>query len=124
MKKILVLLISCSVILGSCTKEYTNPTPVAQNNTGGTGGSGGGGGGGGVPTIGPVPSTFTQKALVEEFTGEWCGYCPDGAVILKGIETQYGGKVIGASIHDDQGSGASADPFAIPVPAAAPILPH
>lgn len=26
-----------------------------------------------------------QKVLLEEFTGAWCGYCPDGALILEDI---------------------------------------
>ena len=29
--------------------------------------------------ISQVPPTFTKKVLIEEFTGAWCGYCPDGA---------------------------------------------
>ncbi|MBL0020033.1 MAG: hypothetical protein IPP17_27290 [Bacteroidetes bacterium] len=28
-----------------------------------------------------------QKAVIEEFTGAWCGYCPDGARILDDILT-------------------------------------
>ena len=26
-----------------------------------------------------APSTFTKKALLEDFTGTWCGYCPNAA---------------------------------------------
>ena len=28
-----------------------------------------------------------QKVVIEEFTGAWCGYCPDGARILDDILT-------------------------------------
>ena len=54
-------------------------------------------------TIGPVPSTFTQKVLVEEFTGAWCQFCPDGALILEQIIAAYLGQAIGASIHSGDG---------------------
>ena len=50
--------------------------------------------------IGPVPTTFTQKALVEELTGAWCGFCPDGALILDQIIDAYLGQVLGVSIHE------------------------
>ena len=111
MKRTFLLLITFALAMGSCTKEYVNPVPDDNtgntNGTGGTGGTGGsGGGGGGVPTIGDVPTTFSQKALVEEFTGEWCGYCPDGALSLRDVEADHPGKAIGASIHDN-------DPFSM-----------
>jgi thiol-disulfide isomerase/thioredoxin len=38
--------------------------------------------------------------MVEEFTGTWCGYCPDGALVLDNLESQNAGKVIGASFHE------------------------
>ena len=52
-----------------------------------------------VPSIGAVPSSFTKKVLIEEFTGSWCGYCPDGADRLKNIIDEQNGNVIGVSLH-------------------------
>jgi len=51
------------------------------------------------PSIGPVPDTFSKKVLIEEFTGAWCGYCPDGALRLENIINQNDGFVIGVSAH-------------------------
>ncbi len=115
MKQLFIAMLVVLVAATSCTKEYTgNPTggqPVnpIDNTGGGIGGGGGGGGGGGTgggSAVGPVPSSFTQKVLIEEFTGEWCGYCPDGALKLDAVIAQYPGRVYGAAIHDG-------DPYAL-----------
>lgn len=113
MKNLLLFLTAFALVTSSCYKEYTgNPTNGQQNNQnndtggtgggggGGTGGGGGGGGTGGGSAVGPVPATFTQKVLIEEFTGEWCGYCPDGALKLEAAVDQHPGLVFGAAIHD------------------------
>ena len=39
-----------------------------------------------------------QKVVVEEFTGAWCGYCPEGAEILENLATSNS-NVIPVSIH-------------------------
>ena len=44
-----------------------------------------------------VPSVFTKKVLIEEFTGSWCGYCPSGAEILEDLVDSL--NVIGVAIH-------------------------
>ena len=49
--------------------------------------------------ISNVPSAFTKKVLIEEFTGAWCGYCPDGAHIVESIINDNNGKVVGVSLH-------------------------
>lgn len=41
--------------------------------------------------------------VVEQFTGTWCGWCPDGAVVLKDILDTYPDDAIGISIHDGDG---------------------
>lgn len=46
-----------------------------------------------------VPSAFTKKVLLEEFTGEWCVNCPDGADYIKNILAKYPTQVISAGIH-------------------------
>lgn len=45
------------------------------------------------------PTVFVQNVLIEEITGTWCGYCPDGASRLKALEEQHPGRVFGAAIH-------------------------
>ncbi len=44
-----------------------------------------------------------KKVCLEEFTGAWCGYCPDGAVIMEDIIANYPEKVIGISLHNGDG---------------------
>ncbi|MEO8146064.1 MAG: Omp28-related outer membrane protein [Bacteroidia bacterium] len=53
----------------------------------------------------PVPSVFTKKALIEEFTGAWCGYCVDGAYIVETIVNApaNAGKAIAVSVHQGDG---------------------
>jgi hypothetical protein len=49
--------------------------------------------------ISKVPSTFTKKVLIEEFTGAWCGYCPDGAYIVNNLINDNDGRVVGVALH-------------------------
>ncbi|MBL4705632.1 MAG: Omp28-related outer membrane protein [Flavobacteriales bacterium] len=42
----------------------------------------------------------TRTVLMEEFTGSWCGYCPDGALKLDDMIANYPGNVVGVSIHN------------------------
>ncbi len=87
MKKSLLLVFGLALALGSCKKSSSDeatPAPAAS----------------GSSSIGAVPATFTQKVLIEEFTGTWCGWCPDGALKMESIIAAKAGKVIGASIHD------------------------
>lgn len=57
--------------------------------------------------VGSVPSAFTQKVLLEEFTGEWCGWCPEGAKIMNDNISANPGRVIGIAVHDG-------DPMEVP----------
>ncbi len=41
----------------------------------------------------------TKKVLLEEFTGAWCGWCPDGATKLQSILTNT--NIIAVSHHDN-----------------------
>ncbi len=56
-----------------------------------------------VTPVEPVvlPASFPQKVLVEEITGTWCGYCPDGAWRLQQLVDDHPGLVYGAAHHDD-----------------------
>ena len=46
-----------------------------------------------------VPQSFTKKAVLEEFTGEWCGYCPDGAAIIRQLKTDKQDQFFAISYH-------------------------
>ena len=41
-----------------------------------------------------------KNVLIEEFTGAWCGWCPDGAVVLENILDANPGRTFGVSIHN------------------------
>ena len=49
--------------------------------------------------VSTVPSTFTKKVLMEEFTGAWCGYCPDGAYRVENLINDNDGRVVAVSLH-------------------------
>ncbi len=112
MKKVLNLFLVASVIigLGSCSKNAPNQggqfalpsqTPTTTTTTTTTEPE---------PTkvtplslVAPneeIPSTFTQKVVLEENTGEWCGWCPEGAKIMEDAIAANPGKVIGIAVHD------------------------
>jgi len=52
------------------------------------------------PEFSEVPSIFTKKVLIEEFTGSWCGYCPVGALIVEDLMTENE-NIIGVGVHVD-----------------------
>ncbi len=45
-----------------------------------------------------VSSTFEKTVLLEEFTGTWCGWCPDGFLILEDLLETYD-NLIGVCLH-------------------------
>lgn len=49
-------------------------------------------------SIEEVPSEYTQKVLVEDYTGTWCGWCPRMATILEYLG-DYDDKIIPVAIH-------------------------
>lgn len=94
-------MLSVALVFGvaSCTKDL----PAGQ---GGNPFSNPGGGGTtttdpdpGLP-VGDVPASFSQKAVLEEFTGEWCGWCPEGAKIMDDAIAANPNTVIGIGVHD------------------------
>ncbi len=58
-----------------------------------------------------VPEVFTKKVLIEEFTGAWCGYCPDGAYMVDNIINENNGHVIGVSTHSSDAMEVSQTSF-------------
>lgn len=51
--------------------------------------------------IGPAPASFTQKVVIEKFTGEWCVHCPEGAEVLSEVMDAHPSQVIGVEIHQN-----------------------
>lgn len=37
-----------------------------------------------------APESYTQKVLLEYFSGAWCQYCPDGRVVAEKLVTKFG----------------------------------
>ncbi len=44
-----------------------------------------------------------KRVMLELFTGSWCGWCPDGAVVRDQIIADYGPRVVAVDIHDGDG---------------------
>lgn len=58
------------------------------------------------PSAGQAPS---RTVLVEEFTGEWCGWCPIGMMELEEMIAKFGDSIIVVAVHTgDQLESASA----------------
>jgi len=107
MKKLLSLTLVTAMLFGmaSCKKSNSSDTGTNPyfNNTSTT-----------TPPaadplaeVGQLPADYTQKALLEEFTGEWCGWCPEGAKVMEDNVNANPGRVVGIAVHDG-------DPMEIP----------
>jgi Outer membrane protein Omp28 len=60
-----------------------------------------------LTAVAPGPSVFTQKVLIEDFTGTWCGICP-GTIIPLDAYTDTKPNLISIGVH---GPAGSSDPF-------------
>lgn len=54
-----------------------------------------------------IPSAYTQKVLLEDYTGTWCGWCPRMNSIMHYL-TDYSDRVIPVAIHTQ---GSPQDPW-------------
>ncbi len=52
-----------------------------------------------VAMTGPMEAQI-KNVLLEQHTGAWCGWCPDGTVAMDEILRLYGSQVIGVKIHN------------------------
>ncbi|MFY0644003.1 MAG: Omp28-related outer membrane protein [Bacteroidia bacterium] len=77
MKKLSLLLLVASVALFSCKDKGTDDP---------NGGD-------------AAPTSYTQKVLIEYFSGAWCQFCPDGKVYSDNIEAKYGAGVSTVVYH-------------------------
>lgn len=46
-----------------------------------------------------MPTDFTKKAVIEELTGAWCGYCPNGAYYMGKAVDNNPDRVYGVAYH-------------------------
>ncbi len=95
----LKLILSFTVVavsFSSCSKksdDSTTPTPVP------------------TPSVNQVvPSKFTQKVMIEENTGAWCGWCVLGADGIKTVDEANPGKVNAIALH----GGSTSEPMLVP----------
>lgn len=58
-------------------------------------------------SISRTVTSYPQKAVCEEGTGTWCGWCVRGIVMLDSIKNHYGDRIIGIAAH--QGDVMSSD---------------
>lgn len=89
-------IISLAIGLSSCQKEESI-TPGINGSSSGlkTGNTKG--------AITSIPSAFTQKVLIEEFTSATSGLSPNGVVKIYDIITSFPNQVVTASIHHNDG---------------------
>ena len=52
-----------------------------------------------LKTVNILAEKIQRKVLVEEATGTWCGYCPQGAYYLEKLVHEYPDTVIAMAIH-------------------------
>ena len=52
-------------------------------------------------TIAVTDLDIKHRAVVEEYTGTWCGYCPKGYVAMEYMAEKYPEDFIGLAYHDD-----------------------
>lgn len=49
----------------------------------------------------PAGKGFDRNVVIEEFTGTWCGYCPQGILTMEAIPEHYpNGNVIPVAVHN------------------------
>ncbi len=53
----------------------------------------------GFSGIGAAPASAVKNVLIEEFTGEWCGWCVDGTVVVEELMHANPGRVFTSAIH-------------------------
>lgn len=98
MKKIntqllIIVLTFILIAFNNCSKDESTPSTPTP-----------------VPSIGAVPSTFTQKVMVEENTGAWCGWCVLGADAIRIADETFPGRINAVALH----GGSATEPMYIP----------
>lgn len=52
-----------------------------------------------VSTVATYAQTVVKKVVIEDFTGAWCGWCPEGTVILEQLETSFPEQMFAVGTH-------------------------
>jgi len=82
MKKILLSAAVVATLIAGCKKDSDKKTETPINT---------------------VPTSFTQKTVIEEFTGAWCGWCVDGHYRMETMTDANPTKVFGVCVHYGDG---------------------
>lgn len=82
-----------TLAFASCQKENESvePNSLTDGSTQRSSGSG--------SVIGPVPATFTQYALIENFTSARAGNAPGNDYMISQAQTAYPGRVVSTAFH-------------------------
>lgn len=51
-------------------------------------------------TVASATQLADKHVLIEYYSGEWCGWCPDGAVAIQAVKNEFEGRVIASTIHE------------------------
>lgn len=78
MKKILLSAAVVATLIAGCKKDSDKKSETPVNT---------------------VPTSFTQKTVIEEFTGAWCGWCVDGHYKMETMTSTNPTKVYGVCVH-------------------------
>jgi hypothetical protein len=62
-----------------------------------------------------MAQTTVKKVIIEDYTGTWCGWCPEGTVVLEGLEAANPTALIAVANHNGDAlqttEGAAVDAF-------------
>lgn len=97
MKKLVLSSLAVALMFGfySCSKQspkISGTNNLGVNNTNTTAPPA-------TNIFGDMPTDFTKKAVIEEVTGAWCGYCPNGAYHIQQSCDANPERVYGVAIH-------------------------
>lgn len=63
-------------------------------------------------TISCTQEVYARNVVVEEWTGNWCGWCPRGIVGMEYMEDKYGDEgFIGIAVHASSSLGSGTEPM-------------
>lgn len=82
--------IAAALFITSCSKKDNSPAPAPV-----------GGGDSSKPAVAVAPEKYTKKAIVEEFTGTWCGWCPSMPILLDALKEKFPNLIVAAFHGDD-----------------------
>lgn len=78
-------LLAFAAVLSACKKEDDKEATPAPTQA--------------VDEFKTIPTSFTQKVMMERYTGEWCVNCPDAAKYIDAIAVKYPTKFAVAGVH-------------------------